>query len=360
MSFSSQSIKPSVSTHNAKGIFQYPSAFFHNNNTKATLRPSDLIACTDKTRNNSYLELSYSITSTTIFISLLLLGSTMASTSRHPHVILATRIHLGKQATPPELSVLIRNLSTFLRTASSINASKAVIAVDPEETIEGYDLVASIEQALNDAKRAEPSFQQQHYEIIKVSPWGNFVPALNALTSWACIHQIEYGNTAIMFISAETSVTQETVEAMSCHMADDTLVVGAALPGHDYRGTETNNAIEVDLNGRTCPWNTIAMWNLNKLALLGFPLVADGLHRLDDGTPIAAGIEEVATVLMHQKLNPTGSKAKLVKVNGVEWRQNFEDEERMKWHDAKMKSKYARAELHRSLLGGLEGKVLHF
>ena len=93
----------------------------------------------------------------------------MASTSRHPHVILATRIHLGKQATPPELSVLIRNLSTFLRTASSINASKAVIAVDPEETIEGYDLVASIEQALNDAKRADPSFQQQHCEIIKVS-----------------------------------------------------------------------------------------------------------------------------------------------------------------------------------------------
>ena len=32
----------------------------------------------------------------------------------------------------------------------------------------------------------------------------------------------------------------------------------------------------------------------------------------------AAGIEEVATVLAHQQINPDGSNAKLVKVNGVE------------------------------------------
>ena len=292
----------------------------------------------------------------------------MASSNQPHDVILATRLHLGKQSTPPDQSKLIKTLSTFLNTAVSISASRSIIAVDPEENIEGYDLISSVRQAMDDAKEAEPSCQRQHCEIIKVSPWGSFVPALNALTSWACSIQIQSnigngnrnGNTVIMFISAETSVTEETVKVMSRHMLDDTLVVGAALPGHDYKGDGSNEGIEIELNGRTCPWNTIAMWNLNKLALLGFPLVADGLHRLEDGSPVAAGIEEVATVLVHQKINPAGSKAKLVKVDGVEWRQDFEDKERRKWHDDKMKSKYTRAEVHRSLLGGLKGKVIHY
>ena len=102
------------------------------------------------------------------------------------------------------------------------------------------------------------------------------------------------------------------------------------------------------------------MWNLNKLALLGFPMVADGVHQQDDGTSVAPGIEEFATILLHQKLDPMGSKAKLVKVNGVAWEQNFEDEKRREWHEAKMKSKYTRAEVHRALLGAVKGTVIHF
>jgi hypothetical protein len=285
------------------------------------------------------------------------MSSIRNSMTSEPSIILATRIHLGKQSSPPDQSKLVKTLSTFLQTATSINASQALIAVDPQEKIKGYDLVSSIEQALEEATK---SSQDQHCAIIKVSPWGSFVPALNALTSWACKNQKEYGNTVIMFISAETSVTRETITDMSQHMADDTLVIGAALPGHEYKGDGSKDGTEVDLNGRTCPWNTSAMWNLNKLALLGFPLVADGLHQQEDGTPVAAGIEEFATVLLHQRMDPGGSKAKLVKVVGVEWEQDFEDEERRKWHEAKMKSKVTRAEVHRSLLGGGKGKVIHF
>ena len=287
-----------------------------------------------------------------------------------PSVILATRIHLGKQSSPPDQLKLINTLTTFLKTASTINASQALIAVDPEEKIEGYDLVTSITQALDEAQQATRQVMEETgisqlppCTIIKVSPWGSFVPALNALTSWACQHQNEsYGNTVIMFLSAETSVKKETVLEMSYHMADDTLVVGAALPGHDYRGSGSAEGIEVDLNGRTCPWNTSAMWNLNKLAMVGFPLVGDGLHQQEDGSPVAPGIEEFATVLLHQKMMGGSStlKAKLVKVSGVEWEQNFEDEERRKWHETKMKSKFTRAEVHRSILGGGTGKVIHY
>lgn len=284
------------------------------------------------------------------------------SMSTSPSITLATRIHLGKQSSPPDQSKLVQTLSTFLQTASTIEASRALIAVDPEEKIKGYDLVSSIKEALQEARKInQQQKQERHCEIVPVSIWGSFVPALNALTIWACKHQIDYGNTVIMFLSAETTVTKETIQEMSQHMDDDTLVVGAALPGHDYQGTRNNvDGIEVDLNGRTCPWNTTAMWNLNKLALIGFPLVGDGLHQQKDGTPVAGGIEEFATVLLHQKMNPNGSKAKLVKVSGVEWEQTFEDDDRQKWHESKMKSKFTRAEVHRSLLGGEQGKAIHF
>lgn len=275
----------------------------------------------------------------------------------HPNIFIATRIHLGKQSNPPSQTKLESMVSSFLNSASTIKATKAAIAVDSEEKIKGYDLVSSIKKAINDVQKQSGTGQE--CEIVEVNPWGNFVNALNALTSWACRSQIEYGNSVIMFISAETSLTKDSVDSMMKHMDDKTLVVGAALPGHDYQGDGSEKGVEVALNGRTCCWNTLAMWNLEKLALTGFPLLADGLHRLGDGAPVAGGIEEVSTVLIQQRIHPTESKAKLVKIDGVEWEQKFEDEERKKWHEVKMNSKYTRAEVHRSLLGGIEGTAIH-
>ncbi len=77
-------------------------------------------------------------------------------------------------------------------------------------------------------------------------------------------------------------------------------------------------------------------------------------------SPVPAGIEEFSTVLLHQKILKEGeSKAKLIKVPGVEWEQTFDDEERKKWHETKMKSKLSRAEMHRNFLGGGEGYAFH-
>ena len=313
----------------------------------------------------SHVSLKF-LTCTLAAISILLQTSSFAgslseaimSTIQSPHIILATRIHLGKQSTPPEQSKLKKSLSAFLRTASSIDAYRCVIAVDPAEKITGYDLIFFVKEALQEARR--DAQQNLHCEILEVSPWGNFIPALNALTSWSCQHQVKYGNTVIMFISAETTLTKEAATEMIKHMSDDTLVVGAALPGHDYQGNGNKNGVEVRLDGRTCPWNTVAMWNLDKLPLLGFPLVAEGLYQLEDGSMVSGGIEEFSAILLQQKMNPNNSKAKLVKVPGVEWEQNFEDEERKKWHEAKMNSKASRAEVHRSVIGGGEGTVIHY
>jgi len=278
--------------------------------------------------------------------------------SSSPDIFLATRIHLGKQSTPPTHQKLVSIFSTFLQTSQNIGAYKTVVAVDPQEKIKGYDLVSSVQKAISDIGGG--------CEIISVTPWGNFIPALNALTSWAMMQNQKdnVNSSVILFISAETSITNESIHDMIQHYDyKDTLVVGAALPGHDYKGEGGNNGVNTDLNGRTCPWNTCAIWNLNKLALYGFPLVADGLH-IRSGTRVAAGIEEFSTILMHQNISSqSDNKAKLVRVSGVEWEQNFDgDENRKRWHEEKMKSKFTRAEVHRLCLGGNDkkGVVIHY
>ena len=72
---------------------------------------------------------------------------------------------------------------------------------------------------------------------------------------------------------------------MSC-FDEDTLVVGPVLEGHDFRVSNPNyghkrsvicSPISVPLRGRTCPWNTCAIWRLEKLGILGFPLIGDGI-----------------------------------------------------------------------------------
>jgi hypothetical protein len=48
------------------------------------------------------------------------------------------------------------------------------------------------------------------------------------------------------------------------------LMVGPAMAGHEFsEGLQT-------IRGRTCPWNTFALWSVRDLALTGFPLVGDG------------------------------------------------------------------------------------
>lgn len=56
----------------------------------------------------------------------------------------------------------------------------------------------------------------------------------------------------------------DAVLHMETHMGPDDLVVGAALTGHAFKGGET-----VQLTGVTTPWNTLAMWDVGKLARLG-------------------------------------------------------------------------------------------
>lgn len=78
----------------------------------------------------------------------------------------------------------------------------------------------------------------------------------------------------------ELTLNENERNTLLLHYDSNTLVVGPVLPGHIF--TNGNNR----LTGRTCPWNTCAIWNLHKLRLIGFPLIGDGI-----GKDIPGGVE---------------------------------------------------------------------
>ena len=156
----------------------------------------------------------------------------------------------------------------------------------------------------------------------------------------------------ILFVSLETTAPKDAIDLLQSHLLPDTLVVGGALPGHDFQKKDG----ALPLNGRTTPWNTISVWNLQKLALTGFLLVSEG-HLTEEHS---FGVEEVAAISCLQRLlGASLAKAKLINLPNVEWNVgNFEDPDRRKWHSDKMKSKIDRAERQTKLLG-FEGEVFH-
>ena len=249
-------------------------------------------------------------------------------------IVIATRLHLGKATSPPAGSKLREILINFEGVAKNVHGAVPVIAVDSTPKIDDYDYVEAIQSELP---------ENSNIQILPVTPWGKFVPALNALI----LHSKNIDADLIMFVSAEVNVSGQTIKKLCSHITDDTFVAGAALPGHLY--SEASGGGEISLNGRTCPWNTLAVWDLKKLSLTGFSLCSD----LGE----SAGVEECVAVALLQKLFPK-SKAKLVKLEEIKWEQTFEDEERRKWHEFKMKSKVERPESQLRKMN-LSGTVHH-
>jgi hypothetical protein len=309
--------------------------------------------------------------------------STLPSAS----LIVATRLHLGQSSSPPPEDDLNNKVAGFYKfcAESCPTGSMGVLAVDATPKIPGYDLVQAVQAACDKAMAASSSPASStttatatRLHVLPVTPWGKFVPALNALVQFAatamspslyehedskessdkdasiCRHQI-------LFCSSETACSAQAVQTLQSHLLADTAVVGACLPGHEYKGTTTisNDNVVVELNGRTSPWNTLALWDLRKLALTGFLLVSDGLLS-DDETDPSFGIEEVvATCLLQKLLGPEHAKSKLVQLaSEVNWNQEFDDPARQKWHEQKMASKLSRAKRQLELTG-LSGIVHH-
>mmetsp|Transcript_6046 Transcript_6046/g.18982 ORF Transcript_6046/g.18982 Transcript_6046/m.18982 type:complete len:282 (+) Transcript_6046:36-881(+) len=254
-----------------------------------------------------------------------------AHTTSSPRVCVATRLHVGDMAKAPDVS----KTAAFVEAAEKC-ATKVVVAVGvpgvPEE-----DALSALAALAAQVRSAAPSA-----EVVPVHPWGNFVPALNALVARAA--DCDY----LLFASVEAKPTPEAVATLVgvLEAHEDALVCGAALAGHAFQTGDRN------LTGTTTPWNTFALWRVRPLAVVGFPLVADGLF-----CPEGGGVEEVAAIECLRRVQDTAApRAFLAKLPGgfPHWETSsfLDDPKRKAWHDRKMTSKASRAAAHLALLNG--------
>jgi hypothetical protein len=262
--------------------------------------------------------------------------------SSKTRLVVGTRLHLGNASSPPENTYCREFVTKYEEFALSLNLEQAYLAVDASPKFGNYNLVEEIQSVLSDSSLIR---------IIPVTPWGSFVPALNAIITQASKDEASH----CLFCSAETWASPESIRVLLMNMHSDTLVTGAVLPGHAYQPHSLQK-----LSGITCPWNTLAIWNTAKLALTGFPLVAEGIHNLSDGSRVSGGVEEVSAIsLIQNVLGPDLARAKLIPLSDFSWNQTFSDEDRREWHEQKMKSKLQRPAKHLELLNLEDGVVEH-
>lgn len=250
-----------------------------------------------------------------------------------PGLTVGTRIHSIKDS---EMKSTMETLQRFLDRTVEF-AERVSIAV-------GCSLEDKSNLLLSSVREVAAEFGDQ-VSIIPVLNWTGFTPALNALLADATTA----GSTSIMFASLEMIVDSASTSCLLSELTKETLVVGARLPGHSF--LEGNKCV---LDGTTTPWNTLAVWSVKKLSLTGFLSVADGL-----GKKGAAGVEEVSVIALHQRMSPNISKAKVVRVPGIEWQTNWNDSERIENHRKKMESKFTRANEQQKLMAIESGTVLH-
>ena len=148
--------------------------------------------------------------------------------------------------------------------------------VSDEKASTTDDFIASVRELCTHLQRetsVQPFFGR--VRIIPMLYWGKFVPALNALIGTAA-EQFPKA-TSLLLQSLEMDVDTTSIELLHSHFDHSRdLVVGAAMPGHDFQPDPESQPIE--LSGLTSPWNTLALWNLEKLAKVGFVLTGDALR----------------------------------------------------------------------------------
>lgn len=178
-------------------------------------------------------------------------------------------------------------------------------------------------------------YSQQSFRIpidlIPIRPWIGISTPLNIL-----LNHLPIDDTCVLIQSVEIQCTSKHIDRLRSYLIDDDILcVGVALDGHQIL-----NKTFVQLQGDTSPWNTFALWNLEKLIRTGFPTCAD---RLDP-----PGMEDAAVIALQQRLFGGAMKNRvlLIRLNeDVRWLNRFEhDEQRSLQHQKKMKSKNKRTE----------------
>ncbi|WOE70858.1 hypothetical protein RZR97_04615 [Hydrogenimonas thermophila] len=180
-------------------------------------------------------------------------------------------------------------------------------------------------------------------KLFHIHPWIGYTQPLNMIIEKA----LSVGATKLLFQSIEVTALPEDIKSLERHLDSNTLVVGAKL--HEMHGHVNE---KVELTGWTTPWNTLALWNLEKLGLTGFLTVSSG-----NLPGIPGGVEEVVTISLLQTLHPYSMDAKMIELKSVVWNTQWSCKEREAYHAAKMASKNERAEKQLRALGISPGFV---
>lgn len=279
----------------------------------------------------------------------------MASSKDFLQVLSATRVHFpaGTLELP---GVAVENLKKYAQSIQMLGISGAIAVNCLQEEVESV-----LTEAAPDAQ----------IRVLHVPVWGAFVAALNALLGEAQRRRFQY----ILYQSLEVLCAPAVLRKMLDHHTLQTLVVGPVLDGHIF------SEGECQLNGRSTPWNTLALWSTQKLGLTGFLSVADGIPDVKGSLPgpgspvgssmgsedwwkpeatsrtsppgsegpIPAGVEEVTAIAVLQHLlGEAQTRAVLLQLPEeldrlVSWKTDWRgDEKRRQWHEYKMNTKITR------------------
>lgn len=175
-------------------------------------------------------------------------------------------------------------------------------------------------------------------DFIGIQPWIGVSTPLNIL-----LNHVPSNETSVIIQSVEIQCTSEQIHRLRTYLADENvLCVGAALDGH-----QIVDKPHLPLQGDTSPWNTLIIWNLEKLRRTGFPLCADFVK--------PCGMEDSAVIGLQQKLfgGMESNRALLVRLNSsIHWHNQFpDDHERSVKHQTKMRSKNLRTQQLFQILG---------
>lgn len=207
-----------------------------------------------------------------------------------------------------------------------------------------YVLIATDDQSFQLISELSAPFKQVC--PIRVSPWCGFAVPLNTIVAEAT----RLKGHVLLMQSFEVFVSLQSVETMHNHLCNDTLVVGARLTP-EHGGTPGVKPID----GLTTPWNTLALWNLDKLSKTGFVEASSGVQG-----GMLGGMEEVSTISLLQHPFPDHAKAKVVTLPHVQWNVSWNDDQRSRYHRQKMITKRERAEMQLQHLQVPRGLVTVF
>jgi hypothetical protein len=181
-------------------------------------------------------------------------------------------------------------------------------------------------------------------EMFHINPWISFTQPLNLLVEKA----LSIGAKELLFQSIEVDISVKDMEKLESYLKEDTLVVGAKLVEIHANGKKYSI-----IDGWNSPWNTLALWDIEKLGLTGFLSISSG--NLED---VPGGIEEVVTISLLQQLKPNDMKAKVIDLESVHWNTKWSSDERKEYHQQKMKTKNERSQVQLEKLGIKAGEVI--